>query len=95
MHAMQFGEPATQSMMGFFNTMVALDVWIYERYGLCVAILTILTIFYGVMRVMVNYMYLSSFKNPDVDDATRKERDQWKEAAATTGNAITTGHAFS
>ena len=50
---------------------------------------------YGVMRVMVNYMYLSSFKNPDVDDATRKERDQWKEAAATTGNAITTGHAFS
>jgi len=88
---MQFGEPATQSMMGIFNTMVALDLWIYERFGLVASLLMTLTIFYGVMRVIVNYIYLSSFKNPDVDAATRKDRDAWKQAAATTGNAVTTG----
>ena len=86
---MQFGEPATLSMMGFFNTMIALNVWCYEQYGIAAWIITTLTVFYGVMRVVVNYIYLSGFRNPDVDSATRAERDKWKEAAATTGNSMT------
>ena len=40
---MQFGEPATQSMMGFFNTMCAMVLWIHEGYGFVAALMTVLT----------------------------------------------------
>jgi hypothetical protein len=91
---MQFGEPATQSMMGFFNTMCAMVLWIHEGYGFVAALMTVLTVFYGVTRVVVNQIYLSSFRNPDIDAATRQDRDKWKNAAATVGNgvAVTTVH---
>ena len=82
---MYFGEPMALSAFGFVNSMFATILWVFGTYGWGLGAFYVLLFFYGALRSLVIYDYISSWKNPEVDLVVRETRQGIHDMVATTG----------
>ena len=82
---MYFGEPLAFSTMALCNTLAAMIIWTFGRYGIGAGIIGCISIFYAACRLVVVYSYFSGWKNVEIDQKMRSERREWGAQYVTTG----------
>ena len=82
---MYFGEPLALSAFGFVNSMFATILWVFGSYGWGLGALATAVLFYGALRSLFIYDYISNWKNPENDATIRHTRQSIHDKVANTG----------
>jgi hypothetical protein len=69
-----FGDPVGCIMMAVVCFMNAAVLWVFGRYEHYCGYIAIVVCVFCVQRVLLTYLYVSTFKNPLIDDAERQAR---------------------
>jgi len=80
-----FGEPIISVLVGVFNFVPALSLWIYGAYGFGAGLLASLSTVLLMRKVCLTQLYLAAWENPELDSEVRKQRHG--EVALDTQNA--------
>lgn len=82
-----FGEPSFAVIFGIANFVPAMTLWMFGTYGIAVGAVSSLSTVLLIRKVTLTFMYMSTWDNSELDEATRIERKeeakQLRAAAAT------------
>jgi len=69
-----FGEPTLATIVGIFNFVPALALWIWGVYGLPAGVVMTFCSSLLLRKVVLTQAYLSTWENPNIDEATKQKR---------------------